>query len=99
MALGGKHTLPGFEQALESLRTDGALMATLVSRSLTNAKLGFAQRDDDYCAAVIADDEEVDLLQKQVDRGGHFNAVRADGIRSSQRSGHDQAELLFGESV
>jgi phosphate transport system protein len=70
MSLGGKHTLPGFEQALESLRTDGALMGALVSRSLTNAKLGFTLRSDDHCAAVIADDEEVDLLEKQIDRTG-----------------------------
>ncbi|MGA8654747.1 MAG: PhoU domain-containing protein [Chthoniobacterales bacterium] len=70
MALGGKHTLPGFEQTLESLRTDGALMGALVSRSLTNAKLGFTLRSDDHCAAVIADDEEVDLLEKQIDRTG-----------------------------
>ena len=31
---------------------------------------GFAKRDEDFCAAVIADDEEVDLLEKQVDRAG-----------------------------
>jgi len=70
MPLGGKHTLPGFEQALESLRTDAALMGTLVSRSLTNAKLGFIERDDDRCAAVIADDDEVDVLEMQIDRTG-----------------------------
>ena len=70
MPLGGKHTLPGFEQALESLRADGALMGTLVSRSLTNAKLGFTERDDDRCAAVIADDDEVDVLEMQIDRTG-----------------------------
>lgn len=45
-------------------------MGALVSRNLTNAKLGFALRNDDHCAAAIADDEEVDLLEKQIDRTG-----------------------------
>ena len=45
-------------------------MGTLVSRSLTNAKLGFTERDNDRCAAVIADDDEVDVLEMQIDRTG-----------------------------
>ncbi|MBV9297625.1 MAG: hypothetical protein JO066_01490 [Verrucomicrobia bacterium] len=76
MALGGKHSLPGFDQSLEDLRTDILLMAALVRRSLSNAKKGFVERDDDYCSAVIADDEEVDLLEKQVDRGGTNILIR-----------------------
>jgi hypothetical protein len=44
MALGGKHTLPGFERSLEQLRTDILLMATLVLRSLNNAKKGFVHK-------------------------------------------------------
>jgi phosphate transport system protein len=67
---GFKHYLPGFDQALENLKEDVTLMANLVSRNLTNAHAGFAERDDDFCAAVIADDDEVDLLEKEVDRLG-----------------------------
>ena len=65
-----KHYLPGFDQALESVKTDVLFMANLVSRNFGNARSGFAKRDEDFCAAVIADDEEVDLLEKQVDRAG-----------------------------
>jgi phosphate transport system protein len=86
MALGGKHSLPGFEQSLEELRTDILLMATLVRRSLSNAKTGYAQRDDDYCSAVIADDEEVDLLEKQVDRGGTNVLLRYQPLASDFRT-------------
>ena len=57
MTLGGKHSLPGFDQSLEDLRADILMMAALVRRSLSNAKAGFAQRDEDDCLAVIADDE------------------------------------------
>jgi len=67
---GLKHHLPGFDQALGTLKEDVTLMANLVSRNLANARAGFAERDEDFSAAVIADDEEVDLLEKQVDRLG-----------------------------
>ena len=65
-----KHYLPGFDQALQSVKADVLFMANLVSRNLGNARIGFTKRDEDFCAAVIADDEEVDLLEKQVDRAG-----------------------------
>jgi phosphate transport system protein len=71
-----KHYLPRFDAALESLRTDVILMGTLVCRNMTNAKIGFRERDDDYCAAVIADDDEVDILEKQLDRQGTDILVR-----------------------
>jgi phosphate uptake regulator len=67
MTLGGKHSVPGFDQSLEDLRADILMMAVLVRRSLSNAKAGFARRDEDDCLAVIGDDEEVDLLVKQVE--------------------------------
>jgi phosphate transport system protein len=67
---GLKHYLPGFDQALETLKDDVTLMANLVTRNLVNARAGFAERDDDFCAAVIADDDEVDLLEKEIDRLG-----------------------------
>jgi phosphate transport system protein len=66
----GRHLLPGFDAALDVLRTNLLLMGTLTRRNLSNAKAGFLTRDDDNCAAVIADDEEVDILEKQVDREG-----------------------------
>src|ERR1700737_4739133 len=66
----GRHLLPGFDAALDVLRTNLLLMGTLTRRNLSNAKAGFLTRDDENCAAVIADDEEVDILEKQVDREG-----------------------------
>ena len=66
----GRHLLPGFDAALDELRTNILLMGTLAKRNLSNAKAGFLNRDDDDCAAVIADDEEVDILEKHVDKEG-----------------------------
>src|SRR5215469_17351337 len=86
MPLGGKHTLPGFDQSLEDLRADILMMAALVRRSLSNAKTGFVQRDEDACSAVIADDEEVDLLVKQVDKAGTSVLIRFQPLASDFRT-------------
>src|ERR1700733_6213824 len=86
MALGGKHTLPGCDRSLDDLRTDILLMATLVLRSLNNARKGFVQGDEDDCSAVIADDEEVDLLEKQVDRVGTNVLIRFQPLASDFRT-------------
>jgi phosphate transport system protein len=86
MALGGKHSLPGFEQSLEQLRADILSMAALVRRILRNAKTGFVRQDEDDCSAVIADDEEVDLLEKQVDRGGTYILIRFQPLATDFRT-------------
>jgi phosphate transport system protein len=86
MTLGGKHTLPGFERSLEELREDILLMAALVRRNVSNAKTGLVTQDEDDCSAVIADDEEVDLLEKQVDRGGTNILMRFQPLASDFRT-------------
>ena len=86
MTLGGKHSVPGFDQSLEDLRADILMMAALVRRGMGNAGAGFAQRDEDACLAVIADDEEVDLLVKQVDRGGTNILIRFQPLATDFRT-------------
>jgi phosphate transport system protein len=86
MASGDKHSIPGFDRSLEELRADILMMAQLVHRNLKNAMTGFVQRDEDDCSAVIADDEEVDLLEKQVDRGGTNILIRFQPLASDFRT-------------
>ena len=86
MTLGGRHSLPGFERSLEQLREDILLMSALVRRSVSNAKTGLLRQDEDDCSAVIADDEEVDLLEKQVDRGGTNVLIRFQPLASDFRT-------------
>jgi phosphate transport system protein len=86
MAPGGNHSIPGFDRSLEELRADILMMAQLVHRSLKHAMTGFVQRDEDDCSAVIADDEEVDLLEKQVDRGGTNILIRFQPLASDFRT-------------
>jgi len=55
-------------------------------RSLSNAKTGLVQGDEDACSAVIADDEEVDLLVKQVDKAGTSVLIRFQPLASDFRT-------------
>ena len=65
-----KHILGTFDEALASLRNNVLMMAGLAQRSLENAMKGFFERSDNLCLSVIADDEEIDQLEKQMDRDG-----------------------------
>lgn len=53
-----------------ALRNDVLLMAGLAERNLLQALDGLFQRDDDLCNVTIAEDEEVDELEKSVDARG-----------------------------
>jgi len=66
----GKHILGTFNTALASLEDDLLMMASLVERNLRNAMTGLFTRNDDLCSVAIADDEEIDTLEKQIDRDG-----------------------------
>ena len=46
------------------------MMSSLAQLNLQNAVKGLIERDDDWCNNSIADDEEIDILEMQVDREG-----------------------------
>ncbi len=64
------HTLSNFTSALDHLRGCVLMMSSLTQRNLQNAVKGLMERDDDWCNNSIADDEEIDILEMQVDREG-----------------------------
>jgi phosphate transport system protein len=80
-----RHILGTFDEALESLRNNVMMMASLTERSLNNALNGLLQRDDDLCATAIADDEEIDQLEKQVDKDGIDLLLRFQPVASDLR--------------
>jgi phosphate transport system protein len=80
-----KHILGTFDEALTSLRKDLLMMAGLAERSLDRALKGFLQRDDDLCANAIADDEEIDQLEKQIDKDGFEILLRFQPVASDLR--------------
>jgi phosphate transport system protein len=80
-----KHILGTFDEALATLRKDVLMMAGLAERSLDRAIKGLFQRDDNLCANAIADDEEIDQLEKQIDKDGFEILVRYQPVASDLR--------------
>jgi phosphate transport system protein len=80
-----KHILGSFDEALASLRNNVLMMAGLAERSLDRALKGLLQRDDDLCANAIADDEEIDQLEKQIDKDGVDVLLRYQPVASDLR--------------
>ena len=80
-----KHILGTFDEALGSLRNNVLMMAGLTERSLERAMKGLFDRDDDLCAYAIADDEEIDQLEKQIDKDGVDILLRFQPVASDLR--------------
>ena len=80
-----KHILGTFDEALTSLRNNVLMMAGLSERCLDRAIRGLLQRDDNLCATVIADDEEIDQLEKQIDKDGVDILIRYQPVASDLR--------------
>src|SRR4029450_7101989 len=60
-------------------------MAGLNGPSLYRAINGLLQRDDSLCTTAIADDEEVDQLEKQIDKAGLEILLRYQPVASDLR--------------
>src|SRR5438477_5468343 len=80
-----KHTLGTFEHALENLRNNVMMMASQTERSLNRALKGLMDRDDRLAALAIADDEEIDQLEKQIDKDGIELLLRFQPVASDLR--------------
>ena len=71
-----RHIIGKFDTDLESLRDHVLMMASLTERVLTRAADGLFHRDLDACNNVIADDAEIDALEKTIDGDGVQIMVR-----------------------
>ena len=80
-----RHILGTFDEALTSLRNNVLMMAGLAERSLQRAIKGLFERDDDLSAYAIADDEEIDQLEKQIDKDGVDILLRFQPVASDLR--------------
>lgn len=65
-----RHILGSYDDALSTLQNDLLMMASLCERNLRNSLGCLLNRDEDLCNVTIADDEEIDQLEKQVDKNG-----------------------------
>ena len=80
-----KHILGTFDEALASLRNNVLMMSGLTERSLERAMKGLFERNDNVCANAIADDEEIDQLEKQIDKDGVDILLRFQPVASDLR--------------
>jgi phosphate transport system protein len=80
-----RHILGTFDEALASLRNNVLMMAGLAERSLDRAMKGLFERDDELCAYAIADDEEIDQLEMQIDKDGVAILLRFQPVASDLR--------------
>src|ERR1041384_1774396 len=78
-----KHILATFDDALASLRNNVLMMSSLTERSLDRAITGLFQRDDEACA--IAEKEEIDQREKQVEHDGIDLLLRFQPVASDLR--------------
>src|ERR1700716_1681160 len=79
------HILGTFDDALGSLRNNVLMMSSLTERSLDRAVNGLLQRDDELCLLAIADDAEIDELEKQIDKDGIDVLLRFQPVASDLR--------------
>src|SRR6267143_1645992 len=80
-----RHILGTFDESLSALRNNVLMMAGLTERSLERAMKGLLDRDDDLCANAIADDEEIDQLEMQIDKDGVAILLRFQPVASDLR--------------
>lgn len=64
------HILSSFDKALTTLREQVLTMISMARKNLDSAKRGLMERDADLCNAAIADDQDVNELEKEVDHFG-----------------------------
>jgi len=80
-----RHTLGDFDDALRSLRDTVLMMASLTERLLGAAGEGLFARDFEACERAIADDTEIDTLEKSVDEAGVAILVRFQPLANDLR--------------
>jgi phosphate transport system protein len=64
------HILSSFNHSLHKLRADVLTMASMARKNLASAMRGLLERDTDLCNAAIAADQDVNELEKNVDKMG-----------------------------
>jgi phosphate transport system protein len=85
MAEKSKHISSSFDAALYGLKNDVLMMSSLTDRMFQTAVEGLLNRDSDLCSQVVADDDEIDVLEKNVDLDGINVLVRLQPVASDMR--------------
>ncbi len=79
------HILREFDKGMISLKADVLLMASLARQNLERAMRSLLERDIDLARSVIADDSDVDDLERKIDQAGIDIMVRFHPVASDLR--------------
>jgi phosphate transport system protein len=80
-----KHISSSFDAALYGLKNDVLMMSSLTDRIFQTAFEALLRRDSELCDHAIAEDEEIDILEKQVDQDGVALLLRFHPVASDMR--------------
>src|SRR5208282_614507 len=80
-----QHIISSFDTALYGLKNDVLMMSSLTDRIFQIAIEGLFNRNSELCDHVVAEDEEIDILEKQVDRDGVSLLIRFHPVASDMR--------------
>ena len=80
-----KHISTSFDAALYGLKNDILMMSSLTDRIFQTAFEALLNRNSELCDHVIAEDEEIDILEKQVDQEGVILLIRFHPVASDMR--------------
>jgi phosphate transport system protein len=81
-----KHISRSFDIALYALKNDVLMMSSLTDRLFQSALEGLFNRNSELCDHVVAEDDEVDILEKQVDQDGLNVLIRFQPVASDMRA-------------
>jgi phosphate transport system protein len=82
------HILSAFNEALSRLRENVLTMASVAKKNMNAAMRGLSERDTDLCNRAIADDQDVNVLEKTIDRQGMEILIRF------QPTAHDLRQVM-----
>ena len=80
-----KHISSSFDIALCALKNDVLKMSSLTDRLFQSALEGLFNRNSELCDHVVAEDDEIDNLEKQVDQDGLSVLIRFQPVASDMR--------------
>jgi phosphate transport system protein len=83
--MNNQHIFRDFDKAIEALKAEVLLMASLTRQNLERAMRSLLERDIDLARSVIADDADVDDLERKIDQSGMDVLVRFHPMASDLR--------------
>ena len=83
--MSNQHIFREFDKGIEALKAEVLSMASLTRQNLERAMRALLERDIDLARAVIADDADVDELERKIDQSGMNILVRFHPVASDLR--------------